>query len=67
MFGGDESGVYLQVSFQIPTPEIGLYWFDVLWNDGEVLTRIPMRVSLRTTAAPRESNETEPTPTQASF
>ena len=65
MFSGDENGVNLQISFEIPKPEIGLYWFDVVWEDGEVLTRIPLRVKLKTTASPDESNETVRMPSQA--
>ena len=48
-FGGGESGVNIQVGFELESPTSGLYWFDVLWGD-EVLTRIPLRLKLRTPA-----------------
>ena len=63
MFGGNENGVNIQISFVLQMPEIGLYWFDVLWAE-EVLTRIPLRVKLKTTAAPDESSAPEPTPSR---
>jgi hypothetical protein len=65
MFSGDENGVNLQISFNIPDPEIGLYWVDVLWvDDGEVLTRVPLRVKPKT---PSVSTGHEPMPSNLSL
>jgi hypothetical protein len=60
MFGGGEKGVNLQIAFDLETPETGLYWFDVLWAD-EVLTRIPLRVNVKTADALGEATEREQT------
>ena len=47
-FRGGEHGANLQIDFALPNPQLGLYWFDVLWGE-EILTRIPLR--LRTSTA----------------
>jgi len=43
---GGEHGANLRIKFVIPDPAMGLYWFDVLWED-EVLTSIPFKLVLR--------------------
>jgi hypothetical protein len=50
VFEGGEHGINVQVAFNLvgepgALPEVGLYWFDVLWGD-EVLTSIPLRLKL---------------------
>lgn len=47
MFNGDEHGVNLNIGFALRTPQYGLNWFEVLF-DGEMLTRIPLRLKLKT-------------------
>lgn len=56
--GEGEHGVNLQIGFALQVEDFGVYWFDVLWA-GEVLTRIPLRVKLKTSEASVEPNETE--------
>ena len=58
MFNGGEHGANLQVGFALEAQEFGLFWFDVLWA-GEVLTRIPLRVQLKASAASDKPNESE--------
>jgi hypothetical protein len=41
--GGDENGVAAILPIAIPSPEEGLHWFDVYFEE-RLLTRIPMRV-----------------------
>jgi hypothetical protein len=55
-FGGAERGVNLQLGFALDSPQLGLYWFDVLWSD-EVLTRVPLRLKLRTAVDAVEPTE----------
>jgi hypothetical protein len=63
-FGGGETGVNLQVGFEMESPALGLYWFDVLWGE-EVLTRIPLRLKPKISGEPSpESTETETTQPQ---
>ena len=45
-FRGEESGVHLKIDFVVQEPKLGLYWWDVLWED-ELLTRIPFRLKLK--------------------
>jgi hypothetical protein len=40
---GGEHGATLKIVFALGKPKLGLYWFDVLWED-DVLTRIPFRL-----------------------
>lgn len=59
VFNGEEHGANLKMNFLLTNPNIGLYWFDVLWRN-EVLTRIPFRIKyVERDAAPVESTETE--------
>jgi hypothetical protein len=60
-FGGGEHGAHVQIAFALQMPEVGLYWFDVLWGE-DVLTRIPLRVRTRTSASSVAPNETESKP-----
>ncbi len=57
---GGEHGANLKIMFALQKPKLGLYWFDVLW-DGEVLTRIPFRL---TSASTTEPTELEGAPTE---
>jgi hypothetical protein len=41
--GSDENGVLVKSPIAIPSPQEGLHWFDVYFED-ERLSRIPMRV-----------------------
>lgn len=43
VLNGQEHGANLRMKFMLNKPEIGLYWFDVLWSD-EPLTSIPFRL-----------------------
>ena len=59
LFNGGEQGSSLQLGFVLEPPEIGLYWFDVLWTDDEVLARIPLRVQFKKPVPPIGPNEFE--------
>jgi hypothetical protein len=48
---GGEHGANLKIDFILFSPEVGLYWFDVLWAE-EVLTRIPLRLRSATASEP---------------
>jgi hypothetical protein len=48
---GGEHGANLKIDFLLANPELGLYWFDVLWGD-EILTRIPLRFRATTASEP---------------
>lgn len=41
---GDEGGAQAKIELQLNGFDYGLYWFDVVWQDGEVLTSMPLRV-----------------------
>lgn len=56
---GGEHGANLKVEFNLLEPVMGLYWFDVLWTDGELLTRIPFRLK------PEQPISQKPTDEQA--
>jgi len=43
-FRGDEHGVSYVFQIVLEVKEYGLYWFDVVWDDQTVLTRIPFRL-----------------------
>lgn len=51
-FRGEAHGVSLRLNFTIANPAYGLYWFDVLWDGDEILTRIPLRLTPPKTLAP---------------
>lgn len=59
LFNGGEHGSSLQLGFVLVPQEIGLYWFDVLWTDDEVLARIPLRVQFKKPVPPIGPNEFE--------
>jgi|SRR4051812_32886688 hypothetical protein len=40
-FLGGQAGATLTIHFGMPVTELGLYWYDVIW-EGEVLTSIPI-------------------------
>jgi|SRR5579871_623163 len=42
--GTGENGAMLQVPIFIPTPEEGLYWFEIYFEQVTLLSRVPMRV-----------------------
>lgn len=44
VLNGAEHGANLRIDFGLANPKIGLYWFDVLWRDDEVLMSIPLRL-----------------------
>jgi hypothetical protein len=50
--GSHGHSIKLQFHLNTATMEVGLYWFDVYWDD-QILIRAPMRVTQRT--APDES------------
>jgi hypothetical protein len=63
VFSGGEHGANLKFEFGLQPPQVGLYWFDVLWDE-DVLTRVPFR--LKSTgepsaqlAAPNETSMTQ--------
>jgi len=43
-FKGDEHGISYTVQIMVEAKQYGLYWFDVVWEGKEVLTRIPFRL-----------------------
>ena len=43
-FRGDEHGVSYTFQFVLEVKEYRLYWFDVVWDTGNVLTKIPFRL-----------------------
>lgn len=46
VLNGGEHGANLKMDFRLPQPpQLGLYWFDVLWAD-DILTSIPFRLKL---------------------
>lgn len=57
---GGEHGANLKITFALQNPKLGLYWFDVLWDD-DVLTRIPFRLKAALTT---ESTASEAAPTE---
>lgn len=44
VFKGGEHGVQIRMDFQFTIENYGLAWFDVIFDDGDVLTRIPIRL-----------------------
>jgi hypothetical protein len=42
--GGDDNGAMLHLPIGLAMPDEGLFWFDVVFDDVSLLTRIPMRV-----------------------
>jgi hypothetical protein len=44
VLNGGEHGANIIAKTRLETGEVGLFWFDVHWND-EVLTRIPLRLA----------------------
>jgi hypothetical protein len=51
---GDEHGANLKVDFALPNAKMGLYWFDVLWTDDDLLTRIPFRLKAIPVQGPKD-------------
>jgi hypothetical protein len=49
---GEDRGATVTTRISLALEELGLYWFDVLW-EGELLTRIPFRLTGR--AAPDQT------------
>ena len=46
---GGQDGANLKIEFTIATPKDGLYWFDVLWEEEEILlTSIPVSIKVVT-------------------
>jgi len=56
-FKGGEHGQNLIVTITFPASKSGLYWFNVLL-DGEVYTRIPLRINI-TREAPQTPQQSE--------
>lgn len=58
---GNEHGANLKLDFNLVNPLVGLYWFDVLWIDDELLTRIPFRLKKPTaqTSSDERAESTE--------
>jgi hypothetical protein len=50
--GSDDNGVLIAMQMIIPSPDEGLYWFDVYFEGAGLLTRIPMRVLHQAVALP---------------
>lgn len=48
---GDHDGAQFRTAFHVLKPQAGEYWFDVLWEN-ELLTSVPMTVTIKQTAAP---------------
>lgn len=53
---GDEKGANVIIKTNVLTPGDGLFWFNVLL-DGELLTRIPLRVKLEWAASDESNSE----------
>jgi hypothetical protein len=44
VFNGAEHGVNLTLQFPLGVRGYGLYWFDLIWEDGVVLTSMPIKL-----------------------
>lgn len=51
--GSQENGSMLHVPIAIANPEEGLHWFEILFDEVTVLSRIPMRVLFQPTLFPQ--------------